>query len=405
MLERELERPLGAAREPLLIDLGNCEFIKASTGIALIVRSWQALDGDGDGSGSRCSARSGGRSSGCSTSPASRRRSPTHQSRREQALDAAAIPELAPRSGSLRCRGAAPADRRRHRRCRGADRDPRRREAAARLRLSLSGGQELVHHRADGRSNRRLPARSRQRRGDLPAERCRPGRSRHRPRRRQGRSPREAAGAADRLPRRRLGQADRQRRGRTPVIHRARRATAASATAATTSASPPQSTPIPSAGPGNDYCKTSDGSDGCWGGPGRRLLLNRRRPGRLPRRCRQNVPLRRPGADQLYGGESSRVAAMSEGAAGKRADALRAAPPGNPWIALIVSSGASQRTLWPLGTVTVGSAGRREHRDSRIPAWQGRRAAPRDGRPRSAAARSAELDGPSRSKRRRPRSG
>jgi anti-sigma B factor antagonist len=49
-LERELEGPL-AAREALLIDLSRCEFID-STGIALIVRSWQALDGDRDGDGS-----------------------------------------------------------------------------------------------------------------------------------------------------------------------------------------------------------------------------------------------------------------------------------------------------------------------------------------------------------------
>jgi anti-anti-sigma factor len=46
-LERELEGPLGAAQSPLLIDLSRCEFID-STGIALIVRSWQTLDGDGD---------------------------------------------------------------------------------------------------------------------------------------------------------------------------------------------------------------------------------------------------------------------------------------------------------------------------------------------------------------------
>lgn len=45
-LERELEGPLAAAGAPLLIDLGRCEFID-STGIALIVRSWQTLDGDG----------------------------------------------------------------------------------------------------------------------------------------------------------------------------------------------------------------------------------------------------------------------------------------------------------------------------------------------------------------------
>jgi stage II sporulation protein AA (anti-sigma F factor antagonist) len=45
-LERELEGPLSAAQSPLLIDLSSCEFID-STGIALIVRSWQALDGNG----------------------------------------------------------------------------------------------------------------------------------------------------------------------------------------------------------------------------------------------------------------------------------------------------------------------------------------------------------------------
>lgn len=45
-LERELEGPLAAGQAPLLIDLSGCEFID-STGIALIVRSWQALDGDG----------------------------------------------------------------------------------------------------------------------------------------------------------------------------------------------------------------------------------------------------------------------------------------------------------------------------------------------------------------------
>lgn len=45
-LERELEGPLDSAQSPLLIDLGRCEFID-STGIALIVRTWQAHDGDG----------------------------------------------------------------------------------------------------------------------------------------------------------------------------------------------------------------------------------------------------------------------------------------------------------------------------------------------------------------------
>ncbi len=45
-LERELEGALAPAQAPLLIDLSRCEFID-STGIALIVRSWQALDGNG----------------------------------------------------------------------------------------------------------------------------------------------------------------------------------------------------------------------------------------------------------------------------------------------------------------------------------------------------------------------
>lgn len=45
-LEQELEGPLAAGQARLLIDLSRCEFID-STGIALIVRSWQALDGDG----------------------------------------------------------------------------------------------------------------------------------------------------------------------------------------------------------------------------------------------------------------------------------------------------------------------------------------------------------------------
>ena len=45
-LERELEGPVAAAQAPLLIDLSRCEFID-STGIALIVRSWQTLDSDG----------------------------------------------------------------------------------------------------------------------------------------------------------------------------------------------------------------------------------------------------------------------------------------------------------------------------------------------------------------------
>jgi anti-anti-sigma factor len=51
-LERELEGPVAAAQAPLLIDLSRCEFID-STGIALIVRSWQALDGDDGDDGER----------------------------------------------------------------------------------------------------------------------------------------------------------------------------------------------------------------------------------------------------------------------------------------------------------------------------------------------------------------
>jgi len=49
----ELEGPLDeavAAGEPLLIDLDACDFID-STGIALIVRAWQRLAGNGDGDG------------------------------------------------------------------------------------------------------------------------------------------------------------------------------------------------------------------------------------------------------------------------------------------------------------------------------------------------------------------
>lgn len=45
-LERELEGAADPAQEPLLIDLGRCEFID-STGIALIVRAWQGSQEDG----------------------------------------------------------------------------------------------------------------------------------------------------------------------------------------------------------------------------------------------------------------------------------------------------------------------------------------------------------------------
>jgi anti-sigma B factor antagonist len=50
----ELQGPLDTALEDpqasVLIDLSECEFID-STGIALIVRAWQRLDGNGDGDG------------------------------------------------------------------------------------------------------------------------------------------------------------------------------------------------------------------------------------------------------------------------------------------------------------------------------------------------------------------
>ena len=45
-LERELEGVISASETPLLLDLGRCEFID-STGIALIVRAWQTLNGKG----------------------------------------------------------------------------------------------------------------------------------------------------------------------------------------------------------------------------------------------------------------------------------------------------------------------------------------------------------------------
>jgi anti-sigma B factor antagonist len=44
-LERELEQGVALDAAPLLLDLSGCEFID-STGIALIVRTWQSLDGD-----------------------------------------------------------------------------------------------------------------------------------------------------------------------------------------------------------------------------------------------------------------------------------------------------------------------------------------------------------------------
>jgi anti-anti-sigma factor len=47
-LEGPLEEALGNDEGSLLIDLSDCEFID-STGIALIVRAWQRLDGGGNG--------------------------------------------------------------------------------------------------------------------------------------------------------------------------------------------------------------------------------------------------------------------------------------------------------------------------------------------------------------------
>lgn len=43
-LEQALQEPLSDPASPLLIDLSRCEFID-STGIAMLVRAWQQLDG------------------------------------------------------------------------------------------------------------------------------------------------------------------------------------------------------------------------------------------------------------------------------------------------------------------------------------------------------------------------
>lgn len=45
-LERPLQDALQNGEGPILVDLSECEFID-STGIALIVRAWQRLDGNG----------------------------------------------------------------------------------------------------------------------------------------------------------------------------------------------------------------------------------------------------------------------------------------------------------------------------------------------------------------------
>jgi anti-sigma B factor antagonist len=49
-LEGPLESALEGGEAPVLIDLSDCEFID-STGIAMIVRAWQRLDGDKERSG------------------------------------------------------------------------------------------------------------------------------------------------------------------------------------------------------------------------------------------------------------------------------------------------------------------------------------------------------------------
>jgi len=49
-LERELELALAEPTAAVMLDLCDCEFID-STGIALIVRSWQRLDRDAGGEG------------------------------------------------------------------------------------------------------------------------------------------------------------------------------------------------------------------------------------------------------------------------------------------------------------------------------------------------------------------
>lgn len=49
-LERALEEALADEEASIMLDLSECEFID-STGIALIVRTWQRLDRDGGGGG------------------------------------------------------------------------------------------------------------------------------------------------------------------------------------------------------------------------------------------------------------------------------------------------------------------------------------------------------------------
>jgi len=49
-LEAEIDRVLAGEDVAVMLDLSACEFID-STGIALIVRTWQRLDGGADGDG------------------------------------------------------------------------------------------------------------------------------------------------------------------------------------------------------------------------------------------------------------------------------------------------------------------------------------------------------------------
>jgi anti-sigma B factor antagonist len=51
-LERELDRALADSHASIMLDLSECEFID-STGIALIVRAWKQLDGNGGERGRR----------------------------------------------------------------------------------------------------------------------------------------------------------------------------------------------------------------------------------------------------------------------------------------------------------------------------------------------------------------
>ncbi|HEX6228109.1 MAG TPA: STAS domain-containing protein [Solirubrobacterales bacterium] len=50
-LERRLDEVLSDRDAQVMLDLSDCEFID-STGIALVVRTWQRLDRDADGEGS-----------------------------------------------------------------------------------------------------------------------------------------------------------------------------------------------------------------------------------------------------------------------------------------------------------------------------------------------------------------